>query len=124
MTNKKYYESFWRSKVSLLDWVKKPQKIITFKKNNFKEWYEDGKLNLSFECIDYNIKKGFGNKTALIFLDVNNKLTSLSYKKLLDCHYNLNLSYSKNLMKILIYKIQFSSKLLISQQVLIRNSLR
>ena len=85
MTNKKYYESFWRSKVSLLDWVKKPQKIITFKKNNFKEWYEDGKLNLSFECIDYNIKKGFGNKTALIFLDVNNKLTSLSYKKLLDC---------------------------------------
>lgn len=85
MTNKKYYESFWRSKVSLLDWVKKPQKIITFKRNNFKEWYEDGKLNLSFECIDSNIKKGFGDKVALIFLDVNNKLISLTYKKLLDC---------------------------------------
>lgn len=85
MINKKYYVSFWRSKVNLLDWVKKPRKIITFKKNNFKEWYEDGKLNLSFECIDNNIKKGFGNKTALIFLDVNNKLTSLTYKKLLDC---------------------------------------
>ena len=50
MINKKNYESFWRSKIDLLDWVKKPKKILTLKSNNFKEWYEDGKLNLSFEC--------------------------------------------------------------------------
>ena len=85
MINKKNYESFWRSKIDLLDWVKKPKKILTLKSNNFKEWYEDGKLNLSFECIDNNIKKGLGDKIALIFFDIDNKLISLTYNKLLEC---------------------------------------
>ena len=85
MIEKKKYKIFWKSKINLLKWFKKPTKIVTYKDNNFKNWYEDGKLNLSFECIDNNIQRGLGNKKALIFIDSNNKLISLTYNKLFDC---------------------------------------
>ena len=85
MINQNNYKNFWKSKINLLSWFKKPSKIVSFGSNNFKNWYEDGKLNLSFECIDINGKKGFGNKTALIFIDLNNQLISLTYSNLLEC---------------------------------------
>ena len=71
MNSKKNIINFWKKKIDLLQWVKKPKKIIKIKKDKMNEWYSDGKLNLTFECIDNNIQKGLGNKTALIFITRN-----------------------------------------------------
>ena len=81
----KTLENFWKKKINLLNWEKKPKKILNRKKGNKNKWYEDGKLNLSFECIDHNINKGLGNKTAIIFIENNGNRTTLSYRQLLDC---------------------------------------
>ena len=85
MNSKKNIINFWKKKIDLLQWVKKPKKIIKIKKDNMSEWYSDGKLNLSFECIDNNIQKGLGNKTALIFINVDGSSIRLTYNTLLDC---------------------------------------
>lgn len=82
---KKFVLKFWKKKIDLLNWQKKPKKVINLKKSNKNEWYPDGKLNLSLECIDYNIEKGLGNKTALIFLDNDEQIITLTYKQLLNC---------------------------------------
>lgn len=85
MKNKKRLFSFWKKKINLLSWKKKPSKILILKKNNKNHWFPNGKLNLSFECIDANIKKGLGDKKAIIFIGNDEKLITLTYNDLLGC---------------------------------------
>ena len=60
-------DGFWAEQAERLDWIKKWR---TVSDNNFTEakikWYEGGKLNVSYNCLDRHIEAGFGNQTALI----------------------------------------------------------
>ena len=59
---------FWAEQAERLDWIKKWD---TVSNNNFPEakikWFEGGKLNVSYNCLDRHIEAGFGNQTALIW---------------------------------------------------------
>jgi acetyl-CoA synthetase len=49
----------------------------------FFKWFEDGTLNASYNCLDRNIEKGLGNKTALIFEADGGEVTRITYSELL-----------------------------------------
>ena len=49
----------------------------------FFKWFEDGTLNASYNCLDRNIEKGHGNKTALIFEADGGEVTKITYSQLL-----------------------------------------
>ena len=70
---------FWRKKKNLIYWDKKP-KIIFNKKS--KKWFSDGKLNVAKNCIDRNLKKGLGEKKAIIFYDKSLNKTEISFNQL------------------------------------------
>ena len=42
---------FWKSKLKLILWKKKPTIILKIKKNNKHHWFLDGKLNIYENCI-------------------------------------------------------------------------
>ena len=60
---------FWAKHAKRLDWFKTPTKIknVSFAYPNVSiKWYEDGILNVAFNCIDRHLKKR-ANQTAIIW---------------------------------------------------------
>ena len=73
-------EKFWAKQAERLDWFKKPTKIknTSFKSPVSIKWYEDGKLNACYNCVDRHLPEK-KDVTALIFegndLDDSYKVT-------------------------------------------------
>jgi acetyl-CoA synthetase len=62
-------EKFWAKQAKRLDWVKAPKKIknVSFAYPNVSiKWYEDGVLNVAYNCIDRHLKKR-ADQTAIIW---------------------------------------------------------
>ncbi len=78
-------DGFWAKQAERLDWMKKWD---TVSNNDFTKakisWFEGGKLNVSYNCLDRHIKAGFGDQTALIW-EGNDPLTdkAISYSEML-----------------------------------------
>jgi acetyl-CoA synthetase len=73
-------EKFWGDQARILSWGAHPTKILSgdLKKGNVK-WFEDGKLNACYNCVDRHLDK-YGDKTAIIWEseDPNSNLSSPS----------------------------------------------
>src|SRR5881227_1235617 len=62
-------DKFWAKQAKRLDWFKAPTKIknTSFAYDDVSiKWFEDGVLNVSYNCIDRHLKKR-GNQTAIIW---------------------------------------------------------
>jgi len=49
----------------------------------FFKWFADGKLNVSYNCLDKNVEAGIGDKVAIIFEADDGKVSKVTYKELL-----------------------------------------
>ena len=79
------YEGFWaRLAKENIHWKKPFSKVLDESKIPFYKWFEDGTTNASYNCLDLNIEKGLGNKTAIIFEADDGKVTNVSYQELLN----------------------------------------
>ena len=78
-------EGFWAEQAERLDWYKKWAKVADndLSKAQIK-WFEGGKLNASYNCLDRHVEAGYGNQTAIVW-EGNDPSddTSFSYSKLL-----------------------------------------
>jgi len=59
-------EKFWAGIASELHWFKKWDRVLEWKLPNAK-WFLGGKTNLSYNCLDDQIAKGRGKKTAILW---------------------------------------------------------
>ena len=75
-------EKFWSEKANSLHWFKKWDKVLSSKGNFFK-WFENGKLNVCYNCLDKNISEGKQNKIALIWEAENGQTIKYTYSQLL-----------------------------------------
>ena len=79
-------DNFWQKHSSRLDWYKKFTKIKNFKysKNDVSiKWFEDGKLNVTYNCVDRHAKSD-PEKIAIIWEGDNPEDTkNITYKDLL-----------------------------------------
>ena len=71
---KEYNESiadrnaFWAEKAERISWVKKWDSVGEFDYVNANiNWFEGGKLNVSYNCLDRHVEAGDGGRTALIW---------------------------------------------------------
>ncbi|MEP7704432.1 acetate--CoA ligase [Paraglaciecola sp. 25GB23A] len=80
-------EVFWAEQAKMLDWYKQPTKIknTSFDSHNVHiNWFEDGELNLSYNCIDRHLATR-GNVTAIIWEgDDPQSHDLISYQRLHD----------------------------------------
>jgi acetyl-CoA synthetase len=59
-------EKFWGDAASKLHWFKKWDRVLEWNSPNAK-WFVGGKTNVSYNCLDYQIEQGRGDKTAILF---------------------------------------------------------
>ncbi len=61
-------DEFWADIAKRITWYKPWKKVRNF---NFKEakikWFESGKLNVSYNCLDRHVESGNGDRTAIIW---------------------------------------------------------
>jgi len=58
---------FWQKQSQELDWFVKPTRVLDKDIHNYDQWFSDGKVNMSYLCIDKHIADGFGDETAVIY---------------------------------------------------------
>lgn len=76
------YEGFWAKLAQeLLLWHKPFTKILNADHAPFYKWFEDGDLNVSFNCLDRHLAT-IPNKTAIIFEADNGESKSITYQQL------------------------------------------
>ena len=72
-------EAFWAKWAGELDWFKKWDKVLEWNLP-FAKWFVGGKLNASYNCLDRHIKKGLGNKTAILWEGEPGDVKTLTYE--------------------------------------------
>ncbi len=78
------YAGYWaRLARELISWKTPFTKTLDDSKAPFFKWFEDGTLNVSYNCLDRNIERGLGDKTALIFEADDGSVARVSYSELL-----------------------------------------
>ncbi len=78
------YVGYWsRLARELVSWKTPFTKGLDESSAPFYKWFEDGTLNVSYNCLDRNVNAGLGAKTAIIFESDDGKVTKTSYSELL-----------------------------------------
>jgi acetyl-CoA synthetase len=78
------YEGYWaRLARELVSWKTPFTKVLNDSEAPFFKWFEDGTLNVSYNCLDKQVEAGLGNKTAIIFEADDGKVTKVTYSDLL-----------------------------------------
>lgn len=58
---------FWYHRAQEIDWIEEPSKILSTDTNGVSRWFEGGKLNTSWLCLDRHVEAGQGDQIALIY---------------------------------------------------------
>ena len=78
------YAGYWaRLAREHVSWKEPFTKSLDDSKAPFYEWFADGKLNVSYNCLDRNIEAGLGDKVAIIFEADGGQVNKVTYKELL-----------------------------------------
>ncbi len=78
------YEGYWaRLAREHVTWQTPFTRTLNEDNRPFFKWFEDGKLNVSYNCLDRNIQAGLGDKTAIIFEADDGTVTRVTYSDLL-----------------------------------------
>ncbi len=75
-----FWESFAKSE---LDWFEPFQTVIDNENAPFFKWFKEGKLNITYNCLDRHIKRGLGEKTALVWEGEPGDSKKYTYEQLL-----------------------------------------
>ncbi|WP_431112491.1 acetate--CoA ligase [Variovorax paradoxus] len=78
------FEGFWsRQARAHLHWTKPFSRTLDESKAPFYEWFGDGELNASANCLDKHIGTPVEHKTAIVFEADDGTVTHVTYKELL-----------------------------------------
>jgi len=76
----KFWDNYAKSEI---DWFEPYQTVLDDKNAPFYKWFPEGKLNISYNCLDRHIKNGLSDKTALIWQGEPGDNKKFTYKELL-----------------------------------------
>jgi acetyl-CoA synthetase len=77
------HEAFWaRLAREHLDWRRPFTKVLNDTNAPFYQWFEDGELNASYNCLDRNLINGLAEKTAIVFESDDGRVTQVTYQAL------------------------------------------
>jgi acetyl-CoA synthetase len=81
-------EGFWLEQAKTLHWFKEPTKALKYNwdtKNRIIEhtWFEDGEMNVSYNCLDRHLGTPIENKTAILWQgEADEDVKKYTYKEL------------------------------------------
>ncbi len=78
------YEGYWaRLAREFLKWDKPFTQVLNSSNAPFYKWFEDGTLNVSYNCLDRHVEAGRGERVAIIFEADDGSSTQVTYRELL-----------------------------------------
>ncbi len=77
------FEGFWGDLArETLAWHKPFTRVLDESNAPFYRWFDDGKLNASYNCLERNLESGNGDKVAIIFERDDGEVTRVTYREL------------------------------------------
>ncbi|HEX6137804.1 MAG TPA: acetate--CoA ligase [Casimicrobiaceae bacterium] len=77
------FEGFWGDLARQhLTWHKPFSKVLNEADAPFYTWFEDGELNVSYNCLERNLENGNANKVAIVFEADDGTVTRVTYQEL------------------------------------------
>jgi acetyl-CoA synthetase len=78
------HEAYWgRLAREFVTWKTPFTQVLDSSQAPFFKWFQDGTLNVSVNCLDRQVDRGLGEKTAIIFEADDGTVTKVSYSALL-----------------------------------------
>ena len=77
-------EEFWDKIAKELVWFKPYDKVLDYKSPDNYRWFVGGRINIAYNALDRWVKQGKGDKTAIIWLNEDQKERKYSYKELYE----------------------------------------
>ena len=79
------HSAYWsRLARDFISWKTPFTKGLDDSRAPFFKWFEDGTLNVSYNCLDRHVDRGLGDKTAIIFEADDGAVSRVSYRDLLS----------------------------------------
>jgi acetyl-CoA synthetase len=75
---------FWEKQANRLTWGTPWTKTLDWSNAPFAKWFIDGKLNVSYNCVDRHVEQGHGNQIAIYFEGEPGDTRTITYKELQD----------------------------------------
>ncbi|WP_104107251.1 propionyl-CoA synthetase [Nocardioides sp. 616] len=77
-------ETFWGTQAALVDWFRKPRRVLDDDRPPFYRWFPDATLNTCYNALDRHVAKGAADRTAIIYdSPVTGVQQRISYAELL-----------------------------------------
>jgi acetyl-CoA synthetase len=76
-------EEFWAAAAGELHWFEPWRKVLEWNEP-WAKWFPGGTMNLSYNCLDLQVERGRGEKTALLWEGEPGEVRRFTYKQLLD----------------------------------------
>jgi acetyl-CoA synthetase len=76
-------EGFWaRQAEELIDWAEKPSQTLDESNAPFYTWFADGRLNVSYNCLDRHVEAGNGDRVAFHWRGEEGEEREITYAEL------------------------------------------
>jgi acetyl-CoA synthetase len=76
-------EGFWSKQAEqLIDWAQQPTEVLDESDAPFYKWFADGKLNVSYNCVDRHVEAGNGDRVAYHWRGEEGEERDITYAEL------------------------------------------
>lgn len=81
----KDFKGFWAKQAGeLIDWFTEPEQTLDDSNPPFYKWFEGGKLNVSYNCLDRHVEAGNGDRIAFHWRGEEGEERDITYAELLE----------------------------------------
>jgi propionyl-CoA synthetase len=78
-------EGFWGEQAGLVDWIRKPERVLDDSRPPFYRWFPDATLNTCYNALDRHVVAGHADRTALVYDSaVAHTQATFTYAQLLE----------------------------------------
>jgi propionyl-CoA synthetase len=78
-------EGYWAEQAGLVDWIRKPSRVLDDDHPPFYRWFPDATLNTCYNALDRHVVRGHADRTALVYDSaVAGVKESFTYAQLLE----------------------------------------
>jgi len=75
-------EAFWGRAAEQLPWLRKWDRVFEWTPPTFR-WFSGGQTNLTYSALDHHVKRGWGEHTALVYINERGERRAFTYEQLL-----------------------------------------
>ena len=76
-------QAYWAEQAKALHWFTEPTKVLDDSNPPFYKWFTDGRLNVSYNCLDRHVEAGKGDKVAFHWRGEAGEEREITYADLL-----------------------------------------